>query len=165
MFAVDAKALTPADLVQRWHELAPLMPEDQRAEIDEFGEFLLAPLPTNRHRRLAGWVAGQLQRALGGEIGSFAIGTRIGVRVPDMCWTADASRFEADPATSAPEICIEIASPGNTTKWLLEKAAAYLAAGAVEVIVVELDGRTRYFDAAGERSASSFGVVVTLPPR
>ena len=104
-----------------------------------FGELILAPLPTNRHQRIVGWVGNQLQHALGGETGSFAITTRIGVRVPEMCWTNDAARLEADPAPSAPEICIEVASPGNTTKWLLEKAAAYLAAGATEVIIVELD--------------------------
>ena len=143
MFTVHSDALSPAALAQRWHELAPVMPEDGRAELDEYGELILAPLPTNRHQRIAGWVGNQLQRALGGETGSFAITTRIGVRVPDMCWTMDAARFEADPAPSAPEICIEVASPGNTTKWLLEKAAAYLAAGASEVIVVELDGRIR----------------------
>lgn len=165
MFAIDADALSPAALKRRWHQLAPVVPEEGRAELDEYGELVLAPLPTNRHQRIAGWLGNQLQRALGGETGSFAIATRIGVRVPDVCWTADATRFEDDPAPSAPEICIEVASPGNTSKWLLEKAAAYLSAGAVEVVIVELDGRIRYYDGAGEREASGFGVVLTLPPR
>ncbi|MCW7541826.1 Uma2 family endonuclease [Aquabacterium sp. A7-Y] len=163
MFAVPATALTPEQLAQRWRELAPVMPEEGRPELDEFGELILAPLPTNRHQRIAGWIGTRLQQTLGGEIGVFAISTRIGVRVPDMCWTPDASRFEDDPAVSAPEICVEVASPGNTQKWLLEKAAAYLAAGAVEVIVVELNGRLRYFGTAGERTASQYGVRLDLP--
>ena len=103
MFALDTQPLSPAALAQRWIELAPVMPEDGRAELDEYGELILAPLPSNRHQRIAGWIGNQLQRALGGEVGSFAISTRIGVRVPDMCWTANATRFEDDPAPSAPE--------------------------------------------------------------
>jgi Uma2 family endonuclease len=121
MFAVDAQPLSPAALARRWMELAPIVPEDGRAELDEYGELILAPLPSNRHQRIVGWIANQLQRTLGGETGSFAISTRIGVRVPDVCWTADATRFEDDPASSAPEICVEVASPGNTRKWLLDR--------------------------------------------
>lgn len=113
------------------------MPEEGHAELDEYGELILAPRPTNRHQRIAAWVGFQLQRALGGETGSYAVLTRIGVRAPDMCWTTNAAMFEADPSPTASEICIEVASPGNSAKWLLEKAAAYLAAGAAEVVIVE----------------------------
>lgn len=164
MFAVRFEALTPAALRARWLELAPVMPEEGRAELDEYGELILAPLPTNRHQRIAAWVGFQFQRTLGGETGSYAILTRIGVRVPDMCWTKDAARLEADPSPAAPEICVEVASPGNTSKWLLEKAAAYLAAGAVEVVIVELDGRIRYWGGDGEHDRSVFGVELSLPP-
>ena len=164
MFTVHAQALAPATLARRWNELALVLPEDGRAELDEYGELILAPLPTNRHQRIAGWIGSQLQHQLGGEVGSFAISTRIGVRVPDMCWTGNAAKFESDPAPSAPEICVEVASPGNTSKWLLEKAAAYLAAGAAEVVIVELDGRIRFYGEAGGRDASSFDVVLGLPP-
>jgi Uma2 family endonuclease len=64
----------------------------------------------------------------------------------------------------APGICVEVASPGNAEKWLLEKAAAYLAAGATEVVIVELDGRIRFFGKDGERPNSAFGLRLTLPP-
>lgn len=164
MFAIVSEVLSPAALKRRWHELAEVLPEDGRPELDEYGELILSPLPTNRHQRIAGWIGSQLLRALGGEIGSFAVTTRIGVRVPDVCWTRDAARFEDDPAASAPEICVEVASPGNARKWLLEKAAAYLEAGAAEVVIVELDGRIRHYDAQGERESSAFGVALTLPP-
>ncbi len=81
-----------------------------------------------------------------------------------MCWTKDATQFEADPSATAPEICVEVASPGNTSKWLLVKAAAYLAAGAVEVVIVELEGRIRCYGNDGERASSTFGIELTLPP-
>ena len=164
MFAIQDAPLSLAALGQRWRDLAPVMPEEGRAELDPYGELILSPLPTNRHQRIAGWIGSQLQHELGGETASFAIATRIGVRVPDVCWTKDAAAFEEDPASAAPEICVEVASPGNTAKWLLEKAAAYLAAGATEVVIIELDGRIRYFDAGGERAGSAFGVTLTLPP-
>jgi hypothetical protein len=69
----------------------------------------------------------------------------------------------------APEICREVAFPGNTTgsttackpDWPLEKAVAYLAAGATELVIVELDGRIRYFDDDGEREGSAFGIGLT----
>jgi Uma2 family endonuclease len=166
MFTVDTPPLSAAAMAERWLALAPLMPEEGRPEIDQYGELFVAPLPTNHHQRVVGWIGAQLLRALGGEIGSFAILTRIGVRVPDLCWTADAGPFAAaDPSPKAPEICVEVASPGNSRKWLLEKAAAYLEAGAREVIIVEWGGQVRYFDAGGERAGSAFGVALTLPPR
>jgi Uma2 family endonuclease len=84
-------------------------------------------------------------------------------RVFDACWSAGGQAFQTDPAPRAPEICVEVASPGNTEKWLLEKAAAYLDAGAREVIVVELDGRIRFFDACGERADSAFGLKLSVP--
>jgi Uma2 family endonuclease len=157
MFVVEIPALSRAQAAVRWLELAPVAPEDGRAEMDQYGELFLAPLPSNRHQVLATKIARQLCDQLGGEAGtSVAINTRIGVRVPDACWSANIGAFLEDPAPRAPEICVEVASPSNTEKWLLEKAAAYLDAGAREVILVELDGRLRYFDANGERGDSAF---------
>jgi len=160
MFAVDLPALTRAAAAERWRSLDPVIPEDGRPEMDQYGELFLAPLPANRHQRVASQIAWQMQQQLGGEaMTGIAINTRIGVRVPDACWTGlDPRSFDADPAPSAPEICVEVASPGNTQKWLLEKAAAYIEAGAREVIIVELDGRIRFYDANGERVDSAFGL-------
>jgi Uma2 family endonuclease len=162
MFAVEIPALTRAQAVARWIELAPVAPEDGRAEMDQYGELLLSPLPTNRHQYVCGEIARQLLSLGGSIIPNLAINTRIGVRVPDMCWTAHADAMLDDPAPHAPEICVEVASPSNTEKWLLEKAAAYLDAGAREVIIVELEGRVRYFDPNGERANSTFGLELVL---
>jgi len=84
------------------------------------------------------------------------------VRVPDVCWTAAVEKILEDPAPRAPEICVEVASPGNTEKWLLEKAAAYLDAGASEVILIGSTGAFAIFDAAGERADSAFGLRLTI---
>ena len=159
MFAVEIPALSRAQAAARWLELAPMAPEDSRAEMDQFGELLLAPLPSNRHQIVCGDIARQLLEQLGGSvIPSLAINTRLGVRVPDMCWTASPATVLEDPASRAPEICVEVASAGNTEKWLLEKAAAYLDAGAREVVIVDVDRRIRFFDSNGLRADSAFGL-------
>jgi Uma2 family endonuclease len=164
MFAVDIPALSRSEAAARWLQLAPVMPEDGRPEMDQYGELILAPRPSNRHQVIASEIARQLGAQLGGTAaGSIAINTRIGVRVPDVCWAAALETMLEDPASLAPEICVEVASPGNTKKWLLEKAAAYLDAGAREVILIELDGGTRYFDVVGARADSAFGLQLSLP--
>lgn len=91
-----------------------------------------------------------------------AVVTRIGVRVPDVCWNPEP--HAEDPVVPGPAICIEVQSESNTRKELDEKLAAYLAAGAREVILVELSGRIRWFDANGERADSAFGLKLALPP-
>ena len=163
MFAVQVPALTSAQAAARWLELAPVAPEDGRAEMDQYGELTLSPLPTNRHQYLCGEIARQLLQQLGGSIiPSLAINTRIGIRVPDVCWTAEPRELLEDPAPRAPEVCVEVASPSNTEKWLLEKAAAYLDAGAREVVIVDLDGRIRFFDSSGQRADSAFGLRLSV---
>lgn len=164
MFVVDMPALTRSQAAARWRELAAVLPDETRAEIDQFGELILAPLPSNRHQLLCRALQRQLEQQLGGwAVTSLALNTRIGVRVPDVCWTAEPSRFLDDPAPAAPEVCIEVASPGNSVKGLLDKAAAYLDAGAREAIIVGLDGRIRFFDANGERADSALGLKLSLP--
>ncbi len=164
MFAVDIPALSRSEAAARWLQLATVVPEDGRPEMDQYGELLLAPLPSNCHQVIASEIAGQLRAQLGGTAAtSIAINTRIGVRVPDVCWAAALETMLEDPASRAPEICVEVASPGNTEKWLLEKAAAYLDAGAREVVLIEVDGRIRYFEVGGERPDSAFGLHLSLP--
>ena len=157
MFVVDLPTLTRAAAAERWRELMPTVPDDMRAEIDQFGELFVSPLPRNHHQLIATMIGQQLCQQLGGVAPfGLALNTRIGVRIPDVCWTTSPRKFSEDPAPTAPEICVEVASFANTEKWLLEKAAAYLDAGALEVIIVELDGRIRYFDSDGERAVSAY---------
>jgi Uma2 family endonuclease len=164
MFAVEIPALSRADAAARWLELAPVAPEDGRPEMDQYAELILTPLPTNRHQLLCGQIARPLREQLGGTaIPSLAINTRVGVRVPDVTCTLTPADFAQDPAPAAAEICVEVASPGNTERSLLDKAAAYLDAGARESIIVELDGRVRFFDPTGERQDSSFGLKLSVP--
>lgn len=163
--SVETASLSPAELSARWRSVLvdpslDDLPEGYRVELDQFGELIVSPRPTNRHQIFAALVCDQLRDALQGfaSAGELSISTVIGVRVPDGFWSADASLWAVDePASRAPEICIEVASPSNSTAWLARKADAFIAAGAQEVIVVAVDGcSARYFHKDGEHDASRF---------
>ena len=85
------------------------------------------------------------------------IDTEEGNKVADATWMSDAF-YKANKGQSsfrrAPEICVEVKSPGNSMGELLEKKDLYFKAGAQEVWVREQSGRMLFFDADGplERS-------------
>lgn len=155
--------LAPEALAQRWRDLLVEPDLPARWELDEYGEVVEMNPPGVPHQRVVAALTRQVEDALGGEaLPGVGVVTHIGVRIPDVCWNP--VPLAGDPVTPAPAICIEIQSPDNTRKELDEKLAAYLAAGAREVILVEMSGRIRFFDAQGERADTAFGLRLTLPP-
>lgn len=154
--------LAPEALVERCRELAAQPGLPVRWELDEYGEVVEVIMPPPAHQRIVTALVVQLREQLGGDaLPGVNVLTRIGIRIPDVAWNPEPR--DDDPAIPAPQICVEIESAGNTRKELNEKLAAYLAAGAREVILVELSGRIRYFDAHGERPDSAFGLRLALP--
>jgi len=109
-----------ATLVQRWPALQQAPDAPEFCEMDEFGEIEVNPPPSFRHQRIVASVGRQLEAQLGGESGSYALATPIGVRFPDVCWAKSfsdlASAGQSDPLTVMPPICIEVISPGNRHK-------------------------------------------------
>jgi Uma2 family endonuclease len=98
-----------------------------------------------------------------------SIETSNGVRVADAVWLSKeflALHGRVTPYTRAPEICIEIISPSNTSEEMLEKIGLYLERGALEVWTCNLQGEIKFFDANGtlERSklVPGFPTMVTL---
>ena len=161
---------TPESLVLRWNEVLKdpsLRDLPYKIELNAWGKVEMSPA-SNRHGRLQSAVAAELMRQLGGAaISECSILTRIGIRVPDVAWASPSfmsAYGEITPYLKAPEICVEIVSPSNVQAEIDEKRSAYLAAGATEVWLVSEEGKIRYFDNAGERPASGFPVLVTLPP-
>ncbi len=70
-----------------------------------------------------------------------SIDTNIGVKVPDVVWASRAFIRQfgySTPYEFAPEICVEIISPSNSTKEILEKRSAYFQRGALEVWTCDL---------------------------
>lgn len=164
--AARSGAYPPQALRERWKALLSDDTVPDRCELDAYGAVLVNPSPTFAHQLIVRAIERQLEAALGGTAGSFAVLTQAGVLLPDVCWSADIGAIAAlgeDPLARCPEVCVEVVSPGNRREALNEKAAACLAAGCQKVIVVELDGRIRYLTAAGEQPTSRFGLALALP--
>lgn len=113
----------------------------------EDGKITMSPAG-NKHGMVQTDVAAELRSRPGGKAwveGSVQCGLNT-TQVADVVWMSDA-RFAQhgapDPMRMAPEICVEVRSPSNSQNDMLRKAEAYLAAGAEEVWIVELDGSRR----------------------
>ena len=167
MHAFVYEKLNLPALVARWRELLQDENAPDFCELDEFGDIEVNPPPSFRHQRNVSAIGRQIEAQLGGETGSYALATAIGVRFPDVCWAksfSDLARAgESDPLTKMPPICVEVISPSNRRKKIEATVAAYLQAGVEEVVLVEHDGRVRWFDRGGERPDSRFGLKLTLP--
>jgi Uma2 family endonuclease len=161
---------TPEALVLRWEEVLrdpTLQDLPYKIELNAWGKVEMSPA-SNRHARLQAALAAEFTRqfASGVTFTECSILTRIGIRVPDVAWGSSsfmAAFGEITPYTRAPELCVEIVSPSNVQAEILEKTAAYFAAGAQEVWIVDEDGAIRYFGGAGEKPKSDFPVAVSLP--
>jgi Uma2 family endonuclease len=140
-----------------------------KLELTEKGTIELSP-PNTRHSILQAFVTRELGRLRpdGTTFTECAVETDIGVRVPDVAWGSPdfmSRNGTMSPLPRAPELCIEVLSPSNTEPEMRQKTAAYLAAGAIEVWLVDEDGTVQMFDARGRVAASSFGIAIDALPR
>jgi len=162
--AIDSP-LTADQLVQRWQALcADPTYEDVpgKLELTEWGEILMSPVGKT-HGLIAMRIAEGLRRALGGHtMAEVGVATAIGIRAPDVAWCTDeylGRHPEESPLSSAPEICVEVASESNALPKLREKARAYVRAGAVEAwIAFPNRGTIEIHGPDGIRQASAFGI-------
>ena len=59
-----------------------------------------------------------------------------------------------DSCSIAPEVCVEVRSPGNSNAEIASKRELYLKAGAQEYWVCDLSGHLQFFDSTGEIAKS-----------
>ncbi len=88
-----------------------------------------------------------------------AIWTRKGVKVPDVAWSSyEFFKLHRDELelSQAPELCVEILSPNNSTKEITGKRKLYFERGAIEVWTCDLNGVVKFYNANGELEASVF---------
>ncbi len=159
--------LSPAALSKMWEELAEDPNSPDFYELSEYGELIVSPLPHNRHQLIAAWVQREIIQQLGElACANLAISTRAGVRVPDVAWLPQERWAEALNATTmstCPPLVVEVLSPGNRHKAIGQKIGAYLAAGATEVVLIDLNGAVYYHRQDGEFAASSFKLRLEPP--
>ncbi|RPI45810.1 MAG: Uma2 family endonuclease [Betaproteobacteria bacterium] len=132
-----------------------------KLELDTWGRIIMSPA-SNYHGNLQARLVERLQ-ALGGQrFVEASVLTPIGLLVPDVAWASTeflASHGNETPFTTAPELCIEVASPSNSLKELNEKVAAYLAAGATEAwIVYPQSKRFEFHGPQGRLAETAFTV-------
>lgn len=152
-------------LLARWTQLIndPSLEDlPYKIELNNEGTIEMSPA-SNLHGMRQAEVGRTLGNALphGRVITECSILTRIGIRVPDVAWASSeflAQEGNNTPFTRAPEICVEVRSKSNTHREINRKVQAYLAAGAIEVWVVDEDGALKMHSASGELTQSKFDV-------
>jgi Uma2 family endonuclease len=125
-----------------------------KIELNKWGKILMSPA-SNKHGRLQYEVGAHIDKHKpGGKIiMECAIRTSDGVKVADVAWASDAfiEKYGYDtPYNKAPEICVEITSPSNSTGEIEEKIQLYLAKGAIEVWIVDENGTMSFYSYEGQ---------------
>lgn len=156
--------------LRRWTELLAdtelgrqLARIEGRIETDRHGYVIMSPPPGYLHGSYQGEIFYLLKTLLphGRASTECPISTADGVRAADVAWISHAklaSIGENVCLTEAPEICVEVLSPGNSRAEIKEKKALYFAAGAREVWSCDSDARMTFFisDTSSGEVASQF---------
>lgn len=99
------------------------------------------------------------QSASNGEvISECSVDTAKGVKVADVAWLSDSflrRHGYLTPYPQAPEICVEIVSPSNSSVELARKRKLYFSQGAKEVWICDLFGNVEFHTPAGESGTSA----------
>jgi Uma2 family endonuclease len=124
-----------------------------KIELNEKGKVEMSPA-TNMHGLLQMMVGSILMQRLpdGVSLSECSVQTSKGVKVADVVWASREFVLEyaqVTPFPIAPEICVEIISPSNSTAEILEKIGLYIERGAKEVWTCNLEGEMRFYDAQG----------------
>ena len=140
-----------------------------KVETTKSGQIMMSPA-SNWHGSAQSQVVINLSKGRkGGEIiNECSILTSDGVKVADVAWASDEYmdvHGYKTPYTIAPEICVEIVSPGNSAGEIERKVELYLAKGAIEVWVVNQDASIRFYDNSGLEKKSKMVKSVTLKKR
>ena len=140
-----------------------------KVETTRNGSILMSPA-SNWHGSAQSQMVVNLEkgRKNGEIITECSILTSEGVKVADVAWASnefmDAHGYKT-PYLLAPEICIEIVSPGNSQEEIDRKIELYLAKGALEVWIVNEDASIQFYDKTGERPKSALVKTVKLKKR
>lgn len=125
-------------------------------ETNARGQIIMTPVNYDhgnrvmRLGRVLAWIAPEWE--CGTEVG---IQTSDGVKAPDLI-LASASyhgnhRNKDGYVAEAPEICAEVMSPSNSWQEMLDKMPLYFEVGALEVWIVDTEGRISFFAPGNER--------------
>lgn len=137
---------------KRWAEVhsdLELAANPNRIETNAWGQIIMTPPAGEPHSSKQSEIVYLLRTLLAGKpLVECPISTVDGVRVADVAWYSPA-RYAAVKGQLvceiAPEICIEVLSPGNTELEMSIKRQLYFEAGALECWVCDLEGRMTFY--------------------
>jgi Uma2 family endonuclease len=137
---------------QRWEELCAdpeLAKLPGKIESNAHGQVLMMPPASGSHSFFQRTLCRLLEAGLGGfALPECPISTLDGVRAADVGWYSE-DRFSQVRGQIAfeiaPEICVEVLSPCNTSGEMVAKKKLYFEAGAVEVWLCDETGKIRFF--------------------
>ena len=138
--------------LRRWDALQTdpaLAKIEGRIETDRHGQIILSSPPAPSHGSYQSWIVVLLVKLMrGGRIlTECPISTADGVRAADIAWASSEKMRELGNRScfpTAPEICVEVLSPGNTKAEIEEKTALYFDAGAMEVWWCDMNGSMKF---------------------
>ena len=130
-----------------------------KIETNEWGQIVMTPARVRHgnYQYKIGNLLGSLHPQAGEIVMECAVRTAKGTKAADVAWFSTARWLivEDDFETSiAPEICVEVLSPGNTGGEMKSKRKLYFEAGALEVWVCNTEGHMRFYDQSGELEQS-----------
>lgn len=129
---------------------------EERVELIRGRIFRMSPAPNRRHQELTGNIYYELRKHLIGKecniyIAPFDVRLPrkskddkdiVTVLQPDICVICDASKLDDRGCLGAPDVVVEILSPGNNSKELKNKYEVYEEAGVKEYWVVSPQDET-----------------------
>jgi len=159
--------------LRRWAELLidrELARFEGRVETDRHGHVIMSPPPAPSHGSFQLEIGRLLYGLMddGRVITECPISTADGVKAADVAWASPATMDELGRRVCfprAPEICVEVISPGNTEAEIQEKVALYFDAGAKEVWTCAESGAMRFFGSRGGRPLRASQVCPEFPKR
>ena len=139
--------------LKRWSEILQdpeLARLPHRIETDRHGHIIMTPPPAPFHGQKQYRVASLLERLLphGIVLTECPLSTSDGVKATDVAWVGSERASEVKTEVClprAPEICVEVLSPSNTSAEIREKIALYFEAGAREVWICNQDGTIHFY--------------------
>jgi len=130
-----------------------------KIELNEWGQIVMTPA-SNTHggfQMRIGYLITKLTNEKGLVISECSVKTRENVKVADVAWCSPeflSKHGKSTPYNTAPEICVEILSPSNSTSQLYARRDLYLDAGAREVWTCDEAGSMCFYSKKGEMARS-----------
>jgi Uma2 family endonuclease len=166
------KAQTASNL-SRWAELLAdreLARFEGRIETDRHGHIIMSPPPAPAHGSFQARIASLLEKHMstGTVLTECPISTADGVKAADVAWASPGCMRELGKQVCflrAPEICVEVISPGNTETEIDEKRMLYFSAGASEVWLCAASGRMSFFNPPAAQPMRASRICPRFPKR